>query len=53
MVVIVCEDLLGKVMFVMSIMLDYKVYGDNDFMYNMSFIFVWYLFGLVFEWFKE
>ena len=52
-VVIVREDLLGKAMPATPTMLDYKVHGDNDSMYNTPPTFAWYLSGLVFEWLKE
>lgn len=51
-IVIVCEDLLGKVNIVCLLILDYFIFNDNGFMFNMLLIFVWYLFGLVFKWLK-
>lgn len=52
MLVIVWEDLLGKVYESCLFIFDYIVLNDNDLMFNMLLIFVWYFFGLVFKWLK-
>ncbi|MDH5611830.1 MAG: 3-phosphoserine/phosphohydroxythreonine transaminase [Gammaproteobacteria bacterium] len=48
-IVIIREDLLGKAMPNMPVMLDYKTHSDNDSMYNTPPTYSWYLSGLVFE----
>lgn len=52
-VVIVREDLLGKARTELPSILDYKVLGENDSMFNTPPTFAWYLSGLVFKWLKE
>lgn len=53
MLVIVCEDLLGKVSVVCLLIFDYIVLSENDLMFNILLMFVWYLVGLVFKWLKQ
>ena len=52
-VVIVCEDLLGRARASCPTMLDYAVAAQNDSMYNTPPTFAWYLSGLIFQWLKE
>jgi phosphoserine aminotransferase len=52
-VVIVREDLIGKVKDGTPVMFDYKIHADNDSMYNTPPTYGWYLAGLVFEWLKK
>ena len=51
-VVIVREDLLGKALKTMPLMLDYQVHVENDSMYNTPPTFPIYMAGLVFDWLK-
>ncbi len=51
-VVIVREDLLGKPLPGMPIMLDYAIHAANDSMYNTPPTFPIYMAGLVFDWLK-
>lgn len=51
--VIVREDLLGDVLPGTPTMMDYKVYADNDSMYNTPPTYGFYLAGLVFQWLKS
>ncbi len=52
-IVIVREDLIGKVTPGMPTMLDYKIHADNDSMYNTPPTFGIYMAGLVFSWLKR
>ncbi len=52
-VVIVRDDLIGKAMDTMPVMLDYKTHSENDSMYNTPPTYGWYLAGLVFQWIKN
>lgn len=52
-VVIVREDLIGQALPNTPSMLDYKVYADNESMYNTPPTYAWYLSGLVFKWLKR
>lgn len=52
-IVIVREDLLGKVAAHTSTMLDYKIHADNGSMYNTPPTFGIYMSGLVFQWLKQ
>ncbi len=52
-IVIVREDLIGKPMPGMPVMLDYKVHADNDSMYNTPATYSWYIAGLIFDWLKQ
>ncbi|TNF35090.1 MAG: 3-phosphoserine/phosphohydroxythreonine transaminase [Gammaproteobacteria bacterium] len=52
-VVIIREDLIGKAMDTMPVMLDYKTHSENDSMYNTPPTYGWYLAGLVFQWIKK
>jgi phosphoserine aminotransferase len=52
-VVIVREDLLGKVLPGMPIMFDYKTHAENGSMYNTPPTYSWYMAGLVFAWLKK
>ncbi|HEY9051101.1 MAG TPA: 3-phosphoserine/phosphohydroxythreonine transaminase [Gammaproteobacteria bacterium] len=52
-VVIVREDLIGKAMDNMPVMLDYKTHSENESMYNTPPTYGWYLAGLVFQWIKK
>ncbi len=49
-VVIVREDLIGKAMSITPTMLDYKIYADENSMYNTPPCYAIYIAGLVFEW---
>ena len=49
-IVIVREDLIGKAMPSMPVMMDYKTHADNGSMYNTPPTYSWYLAGLVFAW---
>jgi len=51
-VVIIRDDLIGKVRDSAPTMLDYKVMADNASMYNTPPTYSWYLAGLVFQWLK-
>jgi phosphoserine aminotransferase len=52
-VVIIREDLLGHAAPNTPTMLDYKIYADNESMYNTPPTYAWYLSGLVFKWLKR
>ena len=52
-VVIVRDDLIGKPIDGMPVMLDYQIHADNDSMYNTPPTYSWYLAGLVFQWIKD
>ncbi|XP_066567201.1 phosphoserine aminotransferase [Amia ocellicauda] len=52
-VVIVREDLLGKVLKECPVVLDYKVQAGNNSMYNTPPCFSIYIMGLVLEWIKN
>ncbi len=52
-IVIVRDDLLGQVLPGTPSMLDYKIYADNESMYNTPPTYAWYVAGLVFEWLKR
>ncbi len=52
-VVIVREDLLGKVQPGTPTLLDYAVAAKNGSMYNTPPTYAWYLAGLVFQWLKQ
>lgn len=52
-IVIVREDLIGKVTPGMPTMLDYKIHADNDSMYNTPPTYGIYMAGLVFQWLKR
>ncbi|MDH5485573.1 MAG: 3-phosphoserine/phosphohydroxythreonine transaminase, partial [Gammaproteobacteria bacterium] len=52
-VVIVREDLIGKPVDGMPVMMDYQTHSDNDSMYNTPPTYAWYLSGLVFQWIKD
>lgn len=51
--VIVRDDLIGQVAPNTPTMLDYKVHGDNDSMYNTPPTYGIYMAGLVFQWLKK
>jgi phosphoserine aminotransferase len=51
--VIVRDDLIGQVVPNTPTMLDYKVHGDNDSMYNTPPTYGIYMAGLVFQWLKK
>lgn len=53
LVVIVREDFVGNVCKEIFLIFDYVLVVKFDFMYNMLLIFLWYLVGFVFEWFKD
>jgi phosphoserine aminotransferase len=52
-IVIVREDLIGQTVPGTPSMFDYKIYADNDSMYNTPPTYAWYMAGLVFEWLKK
>jgi phosphoserine aminotransferase len=52
-IVIVRDDLIGQVLPGTPSMFDYKIYVDNDSMYNTPPTYAWYMAGLVFEWLKK
>ena len=52
-VVIVRNDLLGKVVEQQPVLFDYSTQANNDSMYNTPCTFAWYTAALVFEWLKE
>ena len=52
-IVIVREDLLGKVAANTPTMLDYKIHADNGSMYNTPPTYGIYMAGLVFQWLKR
>ena len=52
-VVIVREDLIGKVIDNQPVLFDYSTQANNDSMYNTPCTFAWYTAALVFEWLKE
>ncbi len=52
-VVIVRDDLIGKVIDGMPAMMDYQTHADADSMYNTPPTYSWYLAGLVFQWVKD
>ena len=52
-VVIVREDLIGKVVQHQPVLFDYSTQANNDSMYNTPCTFAWYTAALVFEWLKE
>jgi phosphoserine aminotransferase len=52
-VVIVREDLMGKVIKQQPVLFDYTTQADKDSMYNTPCTFAWYSAALVFEWLKE
>ncbi|AXF76221.1 3-phosphoserine/phosphohydroxythreonine transaminase [Erwinia tracheiphila] len=51
--VVVREDLLGRVHNMLPSILNYQVLSDNDSMFNTPPTFAWYLSGLVFKWLKQ
>ncbi len=51
--VIVREDLLGKVAKSTPTMLNYTVHAESGSMYNTPATYAWYLAGLVFKWIKK
>jgi len=50
---IVRKDLLGRAPATVPTSLDYRVYAENDSMYNTPPTYAWYLAGLVFDWLKK
>ena len=52
-VVIVRDDLIGKVVQHQPVLFDYSTQANNDSMYNTPCTFAWYSAALVFEWLKE
>jgi len=52
-VVIVREDLIGRVADGAPVMFDYKIHADSGSMYNTPPTYAWYLAGLVFQWIKR
>jgi len=52
-VVIVREDLMGKVVDQQPVLFDYTTQANKDSMYNTPCTFAWYSAALVFEWLKE
>jgi phosphoserine aminotransferase len=52
-IVIVREDLIGKVVENQPILFNYETQSKNDSMYNTPSTFAWYAAGRVFEWLKE
>ncbi|KAA0444261.1 MAG: 3-phosphoserine/phosphohydroxythreonine transaminase, partial [Candidatus Thioglobus sp.] len=52
-VVIVREDLIGKVVPNQPISFNYATQAQNDSMYNTPATYPWYVAGMVFEWLKE
>ena len=52
-VVIVREDLIGKVVEQQPVLFDYSTQANNDSMYNTPCTFAWYSAALVFEWLKD
>ena len=52
-VVIIREDLIGKVVEHQPVLFDYSTQANNDSMYNTPCTFAWYTAALVFEWLKE
>jgi phosphoserine aminotransferase len=52
-IVIVREDLIGKVVKHQPVLFDYSTQANNDSMYNTPCTFAWYTAALVFEWLKE
>jgi len=52
-VVIVREDLIGKVVQHQPVLFDYSTQANKDSMYNTPCTFAWYSAALVFEWLKE
>ena len=52
-IVIVREDLIGKVVQHQPVLFDYSTQANKDSMYNTPCTFAWYSAALVFEWLKE
>ena len=52
-VVIVREDLMGKVVDQQPVLFDYTTQANKDSMYNTPCTFAWYSAALVFEWLKQ
>ena len=52
-VVIVREDLMGKVVDNQPVLIDYTTQANKDSMYNTPCTFAWYSAALVFEWLKQ
>jgi phosphoserine aminotransferase len=52
-IVIVREDLIGKVVKGQPVMFDYSTQANNDSMFNTPATLSWYVAGCVFEWIKE
>lgn len=52
-IVIVRDDLIGNAAANTPSSLDYKLYADNDSMYNTPPAFCWYMAGLTFKWLKD
>jgi len=52
-IVIVREDLIGKVVEHQPVLFDYSTQANKDSMYNTPCTFAWYSAALVFEWLKE
>jgi len=52
-IVIIRDDLLGKVSDICPTMFNYATHAENESMYNTPATYSWYVSGLVFEWLKE
>ena len=52
-VVIIREDLMGKVVVQQPVLFDYTTQANKDSMYNTPCTFAWYSAALVFEWLKQ
>ena len=52
-IVVVREDLIGKVVKGQPVMFDYSTQANNDSMFNTPASLSWYIAGCVFEWIKE
>ncbi len=51
--VIIREDLIGKAGDKIPFLLDFKIYADNDSMFNTPPSFSWYMAGLIYKWIKR
>jgi len=52
-VVVVRDDLIGKVVEHQPVLFDYSTQANNESMYNTPCTFAWYTAALIFEWLKE
>ena len=51
--VIIHEDLIGRAGDKTPFLLDFKIYADNDSMFNTPPSFSWYMAGLIYKWIKR